>query len=65
MVNGNAFGQREQAVRAYVAMRQALPAQDPALVEVHAVINRLQPPDRPWRRVEPAEAEALRRGVAP
>ena len=65
-VNGfTALGQREQAVRAYVAMRQALPAQDPALVEVHAVINRLQPPDRPWRRVEPAEAEALRRGVAP
>jgi hypothetical protein len=65
-VNGfTALGQREQALRAYVSMRQALPARDPALVEVHAVIHRLQTPERPWRRVEPAEAEALRRGVAP
>lgn len=65
-VNGfTALGQREQALRAYASMRKSLPAQDPALVEVHAVIHRLQPPERPWRRVEPSEAEALRRGVAP
>ncbi len=65
-VNGfSALGQRRQALEAYAAMRQALPAQDPALVEVYAVVLRLQTPERPWRRVEPAEAEALRRGVSP
>ena len=65
-VNGfSALGQRRQALEAYASMRQSLPAQDPALVEVHAVVLRQQAPERPWRRVEPAEAEALRRGVAP
>jgi hypothetical protein len=65
-VNGfSAQGQRRQALEAYAAMRQVLPVQDPALVEVHALVLRHQTPERPWRRVEPAEAEALRRGVAP
>ncbi|MDH4393179.1 MAG: hypothetical protein QE285_17375 [Aquabacterium sp.] len=61
----SAQGQRRQAVEAYAQMRLALPPQDPAMVEVHAVIHGPQPPERAWRRVEPTEAEALRRGATP
>lgn len=60
-----ASDQRPAAVAAYVAMRQALKDNDLPLIEMHALLFKDQIPERSWRRVEPAEAGAIRRQQAP
>lgn len=50
---------------AFAHMRHDLPAEDPFLIEAHSVVLRGIKPERPWRLVEPDQAEALRRMTAP
>ncbi len=60
-----ARGDRASAVDAFVKMRDTVRPEDPLMIETHSLIYRNVPPDRPWRRVEPAEALAVRKQVAP
>jgi len=53
------------AAAVYARMRGALDPRDPLLVEAHALVHRGLKPERPWRLVEPEQAEALRRIAAP
>ncbi len=65
-VNGfSAQGLREAAIGAFVKMRETCGPGDPLLIEAHSMIYRDKPPERAWRRVEPAEALDLRNKAAP
>jgi len=65
VIGSQARGDRAGAIQAYARMRDTLSPDEPLLIEAHSVIYRNLPPDRPWRQVEPDEALALRRQVAP
>ncbi len=60
-----ALGNRALAVDAFVKMRDTVRPNDPLMIETHSLIYRNTLPDRPWRRVEPAEALAVRKQVTP
>ena len=61
----SAQGLREAAIGAFVKMRETCGPGDPLLIEAHSMIYRDKPPERAWRRVEPAEALDLRNKAAP
>ena len=56
---------RANAVGAFAKMRKTIGPREALLLEAHSLIFRQTPPERPWQRVEPAEALAERKKVAP